>query len=69
MKKYTLNGPVKLLTKPSNKGSLIAQMRKGDVIKFDNIMVSEGKLWACQPRLTGYGYIEIGAINPHGSIT
>lgn len=68
MKKYTLNGPVKLLTKPSNKGSLIAQMRKGDVIKFDNIMVAEGKLWACQPRPTGYGYIEIGAINAHGTI-
>lgn len=68
LKKYTLNGPVKLLTKPSSKGSLIAQMRKGDVIKFDNIIVAEGKMWACQPRLNGYGYIEIGAINPHGVI-
>lgn len=68
MKKYTLNGPVKLLNKPSSKGGLIAQMRKGDVIKFDNIIVAEGKMWACQPRLNGYGYIEIGAINPHGVI-
>lgn len=68
LKKYTLNGPVKLLTKPSNKGALIAQMRKGDVIKFDNIVIAEGKLWACQPRLNGYGYIEIGAITPHGLI-
>ena len=68
LKKYTLAGPVKLLTKPSSKGSLIAQMRKGDVIKFDNIVIAEGKLWACQPRLNGYGYIEIGAITPHGLI-
>lgn len=68
LKKYTLAGPVKLLTKPSSKGSLIAQMRKGDVIKFDNIVVAEGKLWACQPRSTGYGYIEISTIKPHGVI-
>ena len=68
LKKYTLAGPVKLLTKPSDKGGLIAQMRKGDVIKFDNIVVAEGKLWACQPRSTGYGYIEISTIKPHGVI-
>lgn len=68
MKNYTLSGPVKLMTKPSDKSSLIAQMRKGDVIKFDNIIVAEGKLWACQPRSNSYGYIELGAFKPHGVI-
>jgi len=69
MKTYTLNRPITLLTKPSAKGALIARLRKGDIVRFDNIIVAEGKLWACQPRATGYGYIEIGALIPHGVIT
>ena len=68
MKKYTLSTSVKLFTKPSAKAPLISQMKKGDIIKFDNIVVAEGKLWACQPRSNGYGYIEIGVLKPHGII-
>ena len=68
LKTYTLNTTVRLYTKPSTKAPMIAQLGKGDVVKFNDIVIAEGRLWACQPRDTGFGYIEIGTITAHGSV-
>lgn len=68
-KSFTLATTLNLVSKPSTKGPLIATLRKGDVVKFDNIIIAENRLWACQNRANNsIGYIEIGTITAHGSV-
>lgn len=68
-KSLKLTDKAKLYTKPSKSGGLIATLKAGDIVKFDDITHKEGILWACQRRAKGYGYIELGTLKSHGTLS
>nr|DAY95592.1 MAG TPA: hypothetical protein [Caudoviricetes sp.] len=70
MKEITLNSNVNLRTAAKTSAPVIALLKKGDKVKFDDIVVSGGYIWGVQPRTDKYkkGYLSLGKLDAYGSI-
>lgn len=70
MKSFKTKETLQLRKAPSTSAAKIASnMPPGTVIKFDDIVISGGYIWAVQPRGDGSkGYVAIGPITAFGSI-
>lgn len=70
MKKLKLTTSVKLRKAASTNSGIIANLSKGTVIKFDDVVIAGGYIWAIQPRSDGSkGYAAIGPITAYGTIS
>ncbi len=71
MKSFKTNESLQLRKSPSTSAAKIASnMPKGTVIKFDDVVIAGGYIWAVQPRTDGSkGYAAIGPITAYGSIS
>lgn len=70
MKTLKLNTAVKLRKSASTGAGIIATLSAGTKIKFDDVVISGGYIWAVQPRGDGSkGYAAIGPITAYGSIS
>ena len=71
MKSFKTNETLQLRKSPSTSAAKIASnMPKGTVIKFDDVVISGGYIWAVQPRGDGSkGYAAIGPITAYGTIS
>ncbi|MCU7356685.1 GH25 family lysozyme [Enterococcus dispar] len=70
MKEITLNSNVNLRTAAKTSAQVIALLKKGDKVKFDDIVVSGGYIWGVQPRTDKFkkGYLSLGKIDAYGSV-
>ncbi|MCR1930918.1 GH25 family lysozyme [Enterococcus gallinarum] len=70
MKTVTLKNNVNLRASASTSGKIIATLKKGNTVKFDDIVTGSGYIWGVQPRTDSYkkGYIAIGKISDWGNI-
>lgn len=70
MKEITLNSNVNLRTAAKTSAPVIALLKKGQKVKFDDIVLSGGYMWGVQPRTDKYkkGYVSLGKIDSYGSI-
>jgi lysozyme len=69
MKEITLNSNVNLRTAAKTSAPVIALLKKGDKVKFDDIVLAGGYMWGVQPRGNGTkGYLSLGKIDAYGSI-
>ncbi|WP_430609391.1 GH25 family lysozyme [Enterococcus sp. DIV1411a] len=70
MKTLKLNTAVKLRKSASTGAGIIATLSAGTKIKFDDVVISGGYIWAVQPRGDNFkkGYIAIGKIDAYGSV-
>lgn len=70
MKTVTLKNNVNLRASASTSGKIIATLKKGNTVKFDDIVTGSGYIWGVQPRTDSYkkGYIAIGKISNWGNI-
>ncbi|MFR3362250.1 MAG: GH25 family lysozyme [Enterococcus canintestini] len=70
MKEFTLNTNVNLRTAATTSAPIIALLKKGQKVKFNDIVLAGGYLWAVQPRTDQFkkGYISLGEINSYGLI-
>ncbi|BCA85019.1 hypothetical protein EsVE80_05420 [Enterococcus saigonensis] len=69
LKVFTLNTAVYLREKANTTSQVIALLYKGNQIKFDDIILNQGYLWAVQPRQKGEeGYLAIGKITAYGKM-
>ncbi|MGM0228709.1 lysozyme [Enterococcus sp. AZ091] len=71
MKTVTLKNNVHLRASASTSGKIIATLKKGNTVKFDDIVTGSGYIWGVQPRTDSYkkGYIAIGTLSNWGSIS
>lgn len=71
MKTVTLKDNVNLRASASTSGKIIATLKKGSTVKFDDIVTGSGYIWGVQPRTDSYkkGYIAIGTLSNWGSIS
>ena len=71
MKSFKTKETLQLRKSPSTSAAKIASnMPPGTVIKFDDIVISGGYIWAVQPRGDGSkGYAAIGPITAYGTIS
>lgn len=71
MKSFKTKETLQLRKAPSTSAAKIASnMPKGTVIKFDDVAIADGYIWAVQPRGDGSkGYAAIGPITAYGSIS
>lgn len=70
MKTLKLNTAVKLRKSASTSAGVIATLPAGTKIKFDDVVIAGGYIWAVQPRGDGSkGYVAIGPITAYGSIS
>ena len=71
MKTVTLKDNVHLRASASTSGKIIATLKKGNTVKFDDIVTGSGYIWGVQPRTDSYkkGYIAIGMLSNWGSIS
>lgn len=70
MKEITLNSNVNLRTAAKTSAPVIALLKKGQKVKFDDIVLVGGYMWGVQPRTDKYkkGYLSLGKIDSYGSI-
>ena len=70
MKTLKLNTAVKLRRSASTSAGVIATLPAGTKIKFDDVVIAGGYIWAVQPRTDNFekGYIAIGKIDAYGSV-
>lgn len=70
MKEITLNSNVNLRTAAKTSAPIIALLKKGQKVKFDDIVVSGGYMWGVQPRTDKYkkGYVSLGKIDAYGTL-
>lgn len=70
MKSFKTKEVLQLRKAPSTSAVKIASnMPKGTVIKFDDVVIADGHIWAVQPRGDGSkGYAAIGPITAYGTI-
>ncbi|MBU5357069.1 MULTISPECIES: SH3 domain-containing protein [Enterococcus] len=70
MKTVTLKDNVNLRIAPSTSGSVIATLKKGSKVEFNDIVTGSGYIWGVQPRSDAYkkGYVAIGKLSDWGSI-
>ena len=70
MKTITLKDNVNLRASNSTNGKIIATLKKGSTINFDDIVEGSGYIWGVQTRTDSYkkGYIAIGKIADWGTI-
>lgn len=70
MKTLTLNSNVYLRTAAKKSAPDIKLLKKGDKVQFNDVVLSEGYIWAVQPRTDKHklGYIAIGKIDAYGSV-
>lgn len=70
MKSFKLNTAVKLRKSPSTGAEIIATLPAGSAIKFDDVTIGGGYIWAVQPRANGTkGYVAMGPITAYGTIS
>lgn len=71
MKSFKTKEVLQLRKAPSTSAVKIASnMPKGTVIKFDDVVIADGHIWAVQPRGDGSkGYAAIGPITAYGTIS
>lgn len=70
MKTLKLNTAVKLRKSASTGAGIIATLSAGTKIKFDDVVIAGGYIWAVQPRGDGTkGYVAIGPITAYGTIS
>lgn len=70
MRTFKLNSAVKLRKSPSTGAGIIATLPAGSAIKFDDVTIGGGYIWAVQPRANGTkGYVAMGPITAYGSIS
>lgn len=71
MKSFKTKETLQLRKSPSTSaGKIASNMPKGTVIKFDDVVISGGYIWAVQPRANGTkGYAAIGPITAYGTIS
>lgn len=70
MRSFKLNTTVQLRKAASTSAGIIATLRAGTVIKFNDVVIAGGYIWAVQPRGDGSkGYAAIGPITAYGSIS
>lgn len=70
MKTLKLNTAVNLRKSASTGAGIIANLPAGTTIKFDDVVISGGYIWAVQPRGDGTkGYAAIGPITAYGTIS
>lgn len=71
MKSFKTKETLQLRKSPSTSAAKIASnMPPGTVIKFDDVVISGGYIWAVQPRGDGSkGYAAIGPITAYGTIS
>ncbi|MFY1069175.1 NlpC/P60 family protein [Enterococcus sp. AD013-P3] len=71
MKSFKTKETLQLRKAPSTSAAKIASnMPSGTVIKFDDVVIADGYIWAVQPRGDGSkGYAAIGPITAYGSIS
>lgn len=59
----TTTNNVQLRTAPSTTASVIAGLKKGSTVKFDNVVDGGGSVWGVQKRADGSkGYVELGKL-------
>lgn len=70
MKEITLNSNVNLRTAAKTSAPVIALLKKGQKVKFDDIVLAGGHMWGVQPRTDKFkkGYLSLGKIDAYGSI-
>lgn len=70
MKEITLNSNVNLRTAAKTSAPVIALLKKGQKVKFDDIVLAGGYMWGVQPRTDKYkkGYVSLGKIDAYGAI-
>ena len=70
MKTLKLNTAVNLRKSASTSAGIIANLPAGTTIKFDDVIIAGGYIWAVQPRTDGTkGYVAMGPITAYGSIS
>lgn len=70
MKTLKLNTAVKLRKSASTGAGIIATLSAGTSIRFDDVVIAGGYIWAVQPREDGSkGYVAMGPITAYGSIS
>lgn len=70
MRTFKLNTAVKLRKSPSTGAGIIATLPAGSTIKFDDVTIGGGYIWAVQPRANGTkGYVAMGPITAYGTIS
>lgn len=70
MRSFKLNTTVQLRKAASTSAGIIATLRAGTVIKFNDVVIAGGYIWAVQPRSNGVkGYVAMGPISAYGSIS
>lgn len=71
MKIFKTKETLQLRKAPSTSAAKIASnMAPGTIIKFDDVVIADGYIWAVQPRGDGSkGYAAIGPITAYGSIS
>lgn len=71
MKTVTLKDNVNLRASASTSGKIIDTLKKGEKVKFDDIVTGSGYIWGVQTRTDDYkkGYIAIGKLADWGSIS
>lgn len=71
MKSFKTKETLQLRKAPSTSAAKIASnMAPGTIIKFDDVVIADGYIWAVQPRGDGSkGYAAIGPITAYGSIS
>lgn len=71
MKSFKTKETLQLRKAPSTSAAKIASnMVPGTIIKFDDVVIADGYIWAVQPRGDGSkGYAAIGPITAYGSIS
>lgn len=71
MKSFKTKETLQLRKAPSTSAAKIASnMAPGTIIKFDDVVIADGYIWAVQPRGDGNkGYAAIGSITAYGSIS
>lgn len=71
MKTVTLKDNVNLRVSANTNSKIIATLKKGNAVKFDDIVTGSGYIWGVQPRTDSYkkGYIVIGMLSNWGSIS
>ncbi|WP_368251973.1 NlpC/P60 family protein [Enterococcus sp. 2201sp1_2201st1_B8_2201SCRN_220225] len=69
MKTLKLSTAVNLRKSASTGAGIIANLPAGTTIKFDDVVLASGYIWAVQPRTDGTkGYVAMGPITAYGSI-
>ena len=70
MKTITLKANVNLRVSANTNSKIIATLKKGSKVEFNDIVTGSGYIWGVQPRNDSYkkGYIAIGKLSDWGNI-